>query len=604
MSNSNKKQKTTKQLHAIQKAKVLQAIDAIEEDKGVILGTPTGSGKTDMARLMAKKYANGKDRVLSVLITTDADQAKKLSPLFGGYYAGGFQFNYANNIKKALDSRPVHITMTKKMFKDRLLEYDKEDKSFTEYEDRFVDAIKPSEIHFLIDEMSDYLDIFVAIERLRKKSSVTVLITGLDATSGADQSENMEKYKRMFGKKEVEVIEMTDAEYGTYKKDVCKQPEAPKKWVDKFRLPPPGPEHAEALDKLMALIVGDKLFTTTDIVKEHQAPPLMSWKAKEDILGCILAEQAADGDNNAGDDNLVFKAISTGDPMNVVGGNILVRDDDGNISQSIPVGTDTMCSESVLIAHWFSGGITKHMEILKGLCDDKNGDLHEGTRTHTYHDLRAKRNIEGFHKAFKEQQTGFTLGFMKSTNCKSTNDHSKNTTSIIAIAWPSNTSKEKNRLKQLKGRIDSRPVGFEDGDIIPNQQHLTHIKSQWSEDLINTLKKRPSLRTQTKPSGFDDLYQKAIATFPQYTVRIDLKVAQLLTLDNSKLLGDTGMASRYLELLASHKAKAKFMTTYDDIQRDFKYKRVQVTRTYQDEDDEDEDDQGNEDYDGGNGESE
>ena len=63
---------------------------------------------------------------------------------------------------------------------------------------------------------------------------------------------------------------------------------------------------------------------------------------------------------------------------------------------------------------------------------------------------------------------GITLGFIKKTNCKSTNDFSKNTTSIIAIGpWP------KDKLKQLKGRIDSRPVGLEDGDIVPTQFHLT-----------------------------------------------------------------------------------------------------------------------------------
>ena len=180
---SNKKQKTvtTIKLNVSQNAKVLEAIDSIvEEDKAVILATPPGSGKTPMAKRIAHKYAKDKECVLSILVTNNADQAKKLSPLFGGMYAGGFQFNYANNIKRALHTvdkttrkkNNVHITMTKKMFKDRLLDYNHEKKALAMYEDYFVAAIQPSEIHFILDEVSDYLNIPFEIERLRKMSSV------------------------------------------------------------------------------------------------------------------------------------------------------------------------------------------------------------------------------------------------------------------------------------------------------------------------------------------------------------------------------------------------------------------------------------------------
>ena len=127
--------------------------------------------------------------------------------------------------------------------------------------------------------------------------------------------------------------------------------------------------------------------------------------------------------------------------------------------------------------------------------------------------------------------------------------------------------------------------------IVPTQFHLTHIKSQWAEDLLKTLEKRPSLRSQAKPEGFDKLNAAAVAKYPQYKDRIELKVAQLITLDNSKLLGETDLATKYLELLASHKKKAQFMATYNEKQSNCEYERVQEERMHQDnnEDEDDED---------------
>ena len=538
--------------HPSHTALVKRCVKAHSREQPFILASETGTGKTTMARAIAKKVRKmygDDDRPLFVLNTTDAAQAKKLGPMFGSMYTNGFNFGNAGGVRKMLQKEgSANMTMTGRFFKENLLNV--EDKKLMNYEDRFLAPIKPTHVYFFLDECESYVKEYsTQLKKMREASSVPVTFIGISATPG-DHAFN---YLNIFGKNPVRLA-FTDEEQVAWDKEK-KQPDPPKSWVTKKIKGSPGEVYTNALEKLQSLIVGDKLFTTFG--KAGQAPPISAWQAKQDILGTIIAELAAGG----GDGGLVFQSLDETQQMKVVGG------------------TTKPCYESVLVAHWADAGTVRHSGLLVDLRDVSTGKVIDGVTDHTMHDLTSSliavrtAKFGDFEEAFKTQTTGVTLGFIKPVNAKSTNDFAKNVTGIIAIGqWP------KDKLKQLRGRI-GRMCELEDGDIVPTGFKLVHIVFEWANLVTNAWSRSASLRNlKPYPKGCDALLSKAMNKYPEVASRIEDRAGTLLKMDKDKLLGDSTLAMDYLNALATKDEYTTAIAKYKEVRADASFDPYESTQ--------------------------
>jgi hypothetical protein len=442
-------------LHASQKALVKRATKALLEGQGVILASQTGTGKTSIANAVCKHVAKGEDRALVVLVTCDAAQAKKLGPAFGSQYLNGFHFGNAGGVRKALASDgAVHLTMTARYFKEHLLGL--EGRVLAVFEQSFVGPIAPTKVVFALDEVEAFCKDgwHGRLKRMRTTSSVPVTFLGLSATPGANDTR---AYHDIFGQIP-ECLVFTEAEQVQWDADMRLQPLPPATWTQVTIPGAPTVRYTHALAHMQALILGDKIATTFG--NGGLAPPIDSWKAKQDIIGRIVADMAAGG----GDGGVVFGTL------------------DERSMRAVGEERVRPCTEALVVAHWAEAGAARHMELLEELRDDRGAVL-EGVPEHTVHDLtsrmlaKSKMNLGAFHASFKDQASGTALGFIHTSNAKSTNDLGKNVTGIVAVgAWPPD------KLTQLKDRL-SRIVPLEEGDIVPVRFTLTHVRSAWGDAL-------------------------------------------------------------------------------------------------------------------------
>jgi hypothetical protein len=453
-----------------------------------------------------------------------------------------------------LQGTSVVSTMTPAMFK-KLCFGDKDakvDKKDPNYEDKIkqvdvlqyfkttilhmVQVTKCTTIRFVLDEMHTFFEHGFpnAIKALREVAMPTnIIVLGMTATLPDD----MKPLSVMTGCDVPTIVEYTPQETQAFDDDMRPQPNVGEFQTIKIADASRDDRFADNMDNMATLVVGAMLEGETTIKTRT---------CLEHATSIVLAKQAHQCGGQA------FTHVQE-EPM---------RRADSNGALS---GKFKPCHEALIIAHsTLCGASTGWVELatMQG---------QEDVRDFSVHDLRSAeitsldKAIHGFKNTFKAQIKP-ALAIINPTMRHSSNAFDKNTSGIICVGnW---TPKG---LKQLAGRL-SRPCVLEDGDIVPKQYKLVHLESDWQHDVLGIRSTRVSSRDVKLSEEESPLLDQVLSSGEldkKDKTTIEQNVYKLAKADDKRVLGNTTMASDYLEALTSSEKKnamlAKRMAAIDSL---------------------------------------